>query len=85
MSIVITASEARKRLFPLIQETNDDAVHITITSKNGNAVLISESEFRSLEETAYLLRSPENARRLMAAKASIRKDEGEAHALIDSE
>lgn len=82
---MITASEARKRLFPLIQETNDDAVHITITSKNGNAVLISETEFRSLEDTAYLLRSPENARRLMAAKASIRNSEGKPHPLIDSE
>ena len=63
----ITASDARKRLFPLIQEINDNATTIEIVSKHGTAFLMSESEYRALKETEYLLRSPANARRLLAA------------------
>ena len=36
--MAITASEARRELFPLIEKVNDDRVHIEITSKRGNAV-----------------------------------------------
>jgi antitoxin YefM len=63
--MAITATEARKRLFPLIQEVNDDATTIEIVSKNGSAFLMSAAEYRSLRETEYLLRSPANARRLL--------------------
>ena len=38
---------------------------VEITSKRGDAVLISVDDYRALEETAYLLRSPANARRLL--------------------
>ena len=61
----ITASEARKQLFPLIEQVNRDRVAVEITSRRGNAVLISAEEFSALEETAYLLRVPANARRLL--------------------
>jgi antitoxin YefM len=41
---------------------------LRVERKNGEAVVvISETDFASLEETAYLLRSPENARRLIGA------------------
>ncbi|MEC3952946.1 type II toxin-antitoxin system Phd/YefM family antitoxin [Nocardia sp. CDC153] len=60
----MSASEARAKLYPLIEQVNDDAVAIHITSRNGNAVLISEDEYNSLRETLYLLRSPANAARL---------------------
>lgn len=63
----ITASEARRNLFPLIEQVNDDRTAIEIVSRKGNAVLMSAAEYAALEETAYLLRSPENARRLLAA------------------
>ena len=61
----VTASEARKQLFPLIEKVNQDRVSIEITSRRGNAVLISAEEFSALEETAYLLRVPANAKRLL--------------------
>ena len=61
----ITASEARRRLFPLIEEVNSDHTAVEIVSKNGNAYLVSAAEFEALQETAYLLRSPANARRLL--------------------
>ena len=63
----ITASEARKSLFPLIKQVNDDHDAIEIVSKHGNAVLISAEDYAALREGAYLLRSPANARRLLKA------------------
>jgi antitoxin YefM len=63
----ITASEARRNLFPLIEEVNDDHTVVEIVSRRGNAVLMSAEDYAALAETAYLLRSPENARRLLAA------------------
>jgi antitoxin YefM len=65
--MAITASEARKNLFPLIEQVNQDRTPIEITSKRGDAVLISIDDYRALEETAYLLRSPANVRRLLAS------------------
>jgi antitoxin YefM len=62
--MVITASEARKHLFPLIEQVNDDRTPVEITSKRGDAVLICSADHRALEETAHLLRSPANVRRL---------------------
>jgi antitoxin YefM len=83
--MVVTATEARKRLFPLIQQVNDDREPVTITSRGGNAVLISEDEFRSLQETAYLLRSPANATRLAEAMIRVRSGQSESHDLDRSE
>jgi len=69
MKMTISASEARSRLFPLIQQVNDDHAPVRITSKGGDAVLMSAEDYDSWQETIYLLRSPANARRLMAAIA----------------
>jgi antitoxin YefM len=63
--VAITASEARKNLFPLIEQVNDDHTAVEITSKRGNAVLMSRADYDALQETAYLLRAPTNARRLL--------------------
>lgn len=68
--MAITAAEARARLFPLIQQVNDDHEPVEITSEGGNAVLMSADDFRSWQETVHLLRSPANAARLMAAIAA---------------
>lgn len=67
--MAISASEARSRLFPLIQQVNDDHEPVRINSKGGDAVLMSADDFNSWQETIYLLRSPANARRLMEAVA----------------
>ncbi|MBA2414852.1 MAG: type II toxin-antitoxin system prevent-host-death family antitoxin [Geodermatophilaceae bacterium] len=63
--MAITASEARKNLFPLIEQVNNDRVPVQIMSRRGDAVLISRADYDALEETAHLLRSPANARRLL--------------------
>jgi antitoxin YefM len=57
----ISASEARKRLFPLIEQVNSDHTAVEIVHRAGNAMLVSKEDWDALEETAYLLRSPANA------------------------
>ena len=63
--MTVTASEARKNLFSLIEKVNNDRLPVEITSKRGSAILIAMADFEALEETAYLLRAPTNARRLL--------------------
>lgn len=79
--MAITASEARKNLFPLIEKVNSDRSAVEITSKRGDAVLISRAEYDSLEETAHLLRSPRNARRLLESLDQAAKGQREEHDL----
>jgi antitoxin YefM len=67
--MTISASEARKDLFPLIKRVNDDHTPVRISSKSGEAVLMSAEDYDSWQETVYLLRSPANARRLMETVA----------------
>lgn len=67
--MAISASEARQRLFPLIEQVNTEHEPVRISSKAGDAVLMSAADYDSWQETVYLLRSPENARRLMEAVA----------------
>lgn len=67
--MVITASEARSQLFPLIEQVNNDSTPVIITSKKGNAVLVSESEWEAMVETMYLLRTPANRERLAKSRA----------------
>lgn len=79
--MAITASDARKNLFPLIQQVNDDRTPVEITSKRGDAVLMSRADYDALEETAHLLRSPANARRLLESLAQAQRGQREEHQL----
>jgi antitoxin YefM len=63
--MAVTASEARKNLFPLIEQVNNDRTPVEITSRRGDAVLLSRDDYDALEETAHLLRVPANAKRLI--------------------
>ena len=82
--MAITASEARKNLFPLIEQVNDDHTAVEITSKRGSAVLMSRADYDALQETAYLLRAPSNARRLLESLDQARKGQREEHGLSAS-
>jgi antitoxin YefM len=79
--VAITASEARKNLFPLIEQVNNDRTPVEITSKRGGAVLMSLDDYRALEETAYLLRSPANARKLLESLDQARSGNVQEHRL----
>jgi antitoxin YefM len=54
----IKATEARARLYKLLDETAESHEPIQITGKRSNAVLISEEDWRSIQETLYLLSIP---------------------------
>lgn len=77
----ISASEARKMLYPLIERVNADRDAIEIVSRKGNAVLMSADEYAAWQETAYLFRSPANARRLLEAYDRALAGKSEPHEL----
>lgn len=81
----VTASDARRQLFPLIEKVNNDRVAVEITSRRGNAVLISAAEFAALEETAYLLRVPANAKRLLESLQQAQTGDRHEHDLVFDE
>lgn len=55
---IINASEARAKLFSLLEQVNKDRLPRVITSKKGNAVLLSQEDWESLQETLYLQSIP---------------------------
>jgi antitoxin YefM len=81
--MAITASDARKHLFPLIEQVNDDQEPVEIVSRKGRAFLVSEAQFRSLTETAHLLRSPANAERLLRSIEQVETGGGQPRDLIE--
>lgn len=83
--MALSASEARKRLFPLIEQVNDDQEPVEIVSKAGTAYLVSADQWLSLMETAHLLRSPANAERLLRSIADAEAGRTEPHDLLDSQ
>lgn len=54
----LTVTEARKKLYRLLDETNKSHKPIHISGKRGNAVLVSEDDWLNIEETLYLLSIP---------------------------
>lgn len=73
----ITYSTARAKLADTMDRVCDDHEPIIITRNGQQAVvMISLDDFKSLEETAYLLRSPKNARRLLESIATLETGKG---------
>jgi antitoxin YefM len=54
----LTASKARAKLFKLLDKAAESHEPIQITGKRYNAILISEEDWRSIQETLYLLSIP---------------------------
>jgi antitoxin YefM len=54
----ISATEARKRLYALIDEVGDSHEPVQITGKRGNAVLLSEADWNAIQETLHLVSFP---------------------------
>jgi antitoxin YefM len=68
----ITHTEARENLARTIQQVCRDHQPVIITRKREDSVvMMSLEDYESLSETAYLLKSPKNARRLLAAMAEL--------------
>ena len=54
----IRVSEARDRLYRLVDEAAESHEPVVITGKRGNAVLVAEDDWRAIQETLYLLSVP---------------------------
>ena len=80
----ITATEARKGLFGLIQKVNEDHTAVEVVSRHGNVVILSKDDYDAMTETAYLLRNPANAERLVASIERARRGEFNEHDLLDA-
>ncbi|PXX98654.1 type II toxin-antitoxin system Phd/YefM family antitoxin [Halomonas sp. LBP4] len=80
----ISYTAARSHLAKTMQQVCDDHAPITITrSKAPSVVMISLEDYEALQETAYLLRSPKNARRLLESIAQLENGEGQDRKLIE--
>ncbi|KQN81129.1 type II toxin-antitoxin system Phd/YefM family antitoxin [Sphingomonas sp. Leaf62] len=79
----ISLSAARANLKSVVDRVVTDRVPVAITRRRGEGVvMISASEWASIEETLYLLRSPKNAERLLESIAELEAGGGEVHDLI---
>ena len=78
----ITYTSARAHLAKTMDQVCDDHEPVIIT-RNGerSVVLLSLEDFKALEETAYLLRSPANAKRLLAAIEQLSQGGGQVREL----
>jgi antitoxin YefM len=54
----VSATEARKRLYALIDEVGQSHEPVQINGKRGNAVLLSEDDWRAIQETLHLVSIP---------------------------
>jgi len=80
----ITYTKVRENLAKTMDRVCDDHSPVIITRKNQRSVVImSLEDYRALEETAYLLRSPKNARRLLESIAELEAGGGTERELVD--
>ena len=84
MTIQTTYTQARDGLAKLLDQVTHNREVVVIQRRGEEDVaMIAASELESLLETAYLLRSPANAERLLTALGRALKNEGEARNLDD--
>jgi len=82
----IPYSRLRSNLASEMDRVCSDHAPIIVTRKaSASVVMISLEDYEALEETAYLLRSPRNARRLLESIAELEAGGGTAHELADED
>jgi len=80
----ITYTAARQHLAKTMEKVCRDHAPVIITRKSENSVvMMSLEDYEALEETAYLLRSPKNAKRLIESIAQLETGKGTEKELID--
>ena len=80
----ISYTAARQNLAKTMDKVCLDHEPIIITRNNEQSVvMMSLSDYKALEETAYLLRSPKNARRLLESIAQLESGKGSEQELLD--
>jgi antitoxin YefM len=81
---VLSYSALRNNLASTLDKVNQDHVSILITRQNGKpAIIMSLEDFKSYEETAYLMASPKNAARLNQAIAEVEAGKTKKHGIIE--
>ncbi len=84
MTIEFSYSSAREHFATLLDRVTRDREVVIIQRRGGEDVaMIAADELASLTETAYLLRSPENAERILSALARALKNEGKPQSIED--
>jgi antitoxin YefM len=82
----ISYTAVRADLAKTMDRVCEDHEPIIITRNREQAVvMISLEDYKAMEETAYLLRSPANARRLLESIAELERGQGQVHELIECE
>ncbi len=80
----VSYTSFRQNLSSTLDKVNEDHTPIMITRQNGDpAIVMSLDDFKSYEETAYLMASPKNAKRLSESVAEIAKGHMAEHGLIE--
>ena len=80
----ISYTQARANFAKTLDHVVDDHAPVIITRQGeGAVVMLSLEDYKALEETAYLLRSPANARRLLESVAELEKGEGKVRELAE--
>jgi len=80
----ITYTAARQNLAKTMEKVCRDRSPVVVTRKASNSVVImSLEDYEALEETAYLLRSPKNTRRLIESIAQLEKGDGVERELVE--
>lgn len=80
----LSYTSARSNLAKTMERVCSDHAPIAITRQGAGAVvMMSMADYQALEETAYLLRSPKNMRRLIASIVELEGGEGTERALIE--
>ena len=80
----ITYTAARQNLAKTMDEVCKDRAPVIVTRKSsGSVVIMSLEDFEALEETAYLLRSPKNTRRLIESMAELENGKGTERELTE--
>jgi antitoxin YefM len=84
MTVEFTYTSAREQLATLLDRVTKDREVIIIQRRGSEDVaMISADELASLTETAYLMRSPENAERILSALARALKSQGKPQSMDD--
>ncbi|MGH3385227.1 MAG: type II toxin-antitoxin system Phd/YefM family antitoxin [Nocardioidaceae bacterium] len=82
----LSYTESRAKYAEVLDSVVNDREEVVITRAGHEPVVImSLEDFESLRETAYLMRSPANARRLLDAMERLEAGDGEPHDLIDAD
>ena len=78
-------TESRARYAEVLDSVVNDREEVVITrAGHASVVIVSLADFESLRETAYLMRSPANARRLLDAMERLEAGRGQPHDLLAS-